>query len=141
MEKNIKKKIFVDMDNTLCDFSGASKLAKEKCPGIEWPQCQMDFFRNMKPIPGSVEAFLELSEHYEMHVLTRPSVENLMCLTEKGVWVRDHLGQDVLPNLHFSCHKGFFCELGDAILIDDTLWPDFKGEQHPKTNTVALGSL
>jgi len=130
MEKNKKKtKLFVDMDDTLCDFSGASKAAVEKEPGIKWPQCQMDFFRNLKPLPGAVEAFHELSEYYEMHVLTRPSVENLMCFTEKAVWVRDNLGKEVLSNLHLSCHKGFFCQNEKAILIDDTIWSDFKGRQ------------
>ena len=128
----MKKKVFIDMDDTLCDFSGASKIALEKEPGIKWPQCQMDFFRNLKPLPGAVEAFEELSEYYDLHILSRPSVENLMCFTEKAVWVRDHLGQDALPNLHLSCHKGFFSELGDAILIDDNIWEDFKGEQIQK---------
>ena len=128
-DKTRKVRIFVDMDNTLCDFSGAQKAAVEKEPGIKWPQCQMDFFRNLKPLTGAIESFHKLDSYYDMHILTRPSVENLMCLTEKGVWVRDNLGQEFLPKLHLSCHKEFFAEKGDAILIDDNIWEGFKGEQ------------
>lgn len=125
------KRLFIDMDDTLCDFSGAKKEALEKEPGIEWPQSQFDFFRTLKPLPGAVETFKKLEEYYEVHVLSRPSAENMLCFTEKAVWVRDHLGQEVLSEqrFHLSGRKDYFAETGDAILIDDYDWKGFKGEQ------------
>ena len=123
-------KIFVDMDDTMCDFSGAQKKALEKEPGIKWPQSQMDFFRNLKPLPESIYYFNKLKEYYDMNILSRPSSNNLMCLTEKGVWVRDHLGQEFLDEqkFHLSGRKYLFGDEND-ILIDDVPWPDFKGRQ------------
>ena len=121
MEKNIRKKIFVDMDDTLCDFSGAHKAATDKEPGIKWPQCQYDFFRTLKPLPGAVDTFKKLERYYDMYILTRPSVDNPMCFTEKAVWVRDNLGQEYMRKLIICSEKGLLGEKGNDILIDECI--------------------
>lgn len=125
-----KTKVFVDMDGVLCDFKGSYNAWKKQHPQIEYPQSQFGFFSNLEPIPGGVEAFKKLQEHYEVYILTRPSVYNLMCYTEKADWVKRHLGFEVLENLILMPNKSLI-DGRDAYLIDDDIHAgqlDFEGE-------------
>jgi len=123
-----KKLIYVDMDDTLCDFFGAAARDIIACPGIQWPQSQHNFFRDLQPLPNAIRVFNLLREdaRYEMWILTRPSILNRLCYTEKADWVVKWLGEDQLNRTIFSPDKSK-C-IGD-ILIDDIPWPYFKGEQ------------
>ncbi|MEM6771077.1 MAG: hypothetical protein AAF597_10870, partial [Bacteroidota bacterium] len=88
----MKRIVYVDMDDVLCDFSGAHAKALQTNPGIKFPQSQCDFFRSLKPIPGGVEAVKYLSEIdlFDVYILTAPSIRNPFCYTEKRLWVEDH---------------------------------------------------
>jgi 5'(3')-deoxyribonucleotidase len=79
-------------------------------------------------MPGFMEAWETLSEHYDLRFLTRPSMDNLNSYTEKAQWVRDHLGAKALEKLNLCPDKSLL--IGDY-LIDD--WDihgqtDFQGE-------------
>lgn len=120
------KKILVDMDDTLCHFSEARQRALMEEPGIQWPQSQYGFFRNLLPIRGAKAGILHLRCHFEVHVVTRPSIDNPLCWTEKAEWVKEHLGYEMLKNTTMTSHKHLFAA---DYLIDDTPWPGFTGEQ------------
>lgn len=125
-----RRKIFVDMDGVLCDFLGAFLWWKKNHPEIEYPQSQFGLFSNLEPIPGAIEGFKKLEEHFDVYILTRPSTYNLMCYTEKADWVRRHLGGHVLENLIICCDKSLVKGVGH-VLIDDTVQAgqlDFEGE-------------
>jgi 5'-nucleotidase len=111
---NNKERIYVDMDDTLCDFTGAHKAALARVPSQKFPQAQMDFFRKLEPLDGAIEAMNTLSEFYEVWILSRPSYLNPLCYTE---W----------------CEKLILCSDKSLLigewLIDDVLWHDFKGTQ------------
>lgn len=111
-----KKRVFVDMDGTLCDFMGAFKFYKEMDSTRKYPQSRVGFFENLKPLPGSIEGFNLLKEHYDMWILTRPSFKNIHCFSEKAQWILDNLGFDVLENMVISGDKSII--KGD-FLIDD----------------------
>lgn len=120
------KVIYVDMDDTLCDFTRAYQSDLQTNPSILFPQSQYGFFTKLEPLPGAIKAVKELAELNDVWILTRPSILNPLCYTEKRVWVEKHLGLE-------WCHKLIICPeksllLGD-ILIDDILWPGFKGTQ------------
>lgn len=121
-----QKRIYVDMDDTLCDFMGASWLALKEKPEQRYPQAEMDFFRKLRPHDGAIEAMNKLAEGHDVWILTRPSYRNPLCYTEKRLWVEDHLGLEWCEKLILCPDKSLM--KGDY-LIDDIRWDEFEGEQ------------
>ncbi|WP_291725594.1 5' nucleotidase, NT5C type [Bernardetia sp.] len=114
----MKKIIYVDMDDVLCDYKAAFTKAIEKNPEIQYPQSQFDFFRKLKPITGSIEAieFLRKQDIFEVYILTAPSLFNPISYLEKRLWIEDHLGFEFVEKLIISPNKGL---LKGDYLIDD----------------------
>ena len=112
----MKKIVFVDMDNTLCDYIGAFNKKLEENPRIEFPQTQYKFFENLVPLPNAIECFKRLEEHFDMRILTAPSVNNRLCYSEKAEWVFKHLGFESQKKLSISNDKSQF---RGHYLIDD----------------------
>lgn len=119
-------RIYIDMDDTICDFFGAAATAVIKTPEIAYPQSQYGFFTNLRPISGAVGAVLLLSKSYDIWFATRPSYENPLCYTEKRVWIEKHFGLEWCKKLIIIPDKSL---LKGDILIDDTIWSGFEGEQ------------
>lgn len=140
-----KKKIFLDLDNVMCDFKKSYNEWKEAHPEITYPQSQFGFFSNLEPIEGALDAFKELQKHYDVYILTRPSIYNLMCFTEKADWVKRHLGFEMLEKLIIMCNKSMV-KGENAYLIDDDVqagqlnfegeFIHFKTEKFPDWETV-----
>lgn len=121
----MKKRVFIDMDDTLCDYRAKFKEKIEASP-ISFPQSQYGFFTSLKPIEGAIEAYQELEKYFEVYILTAPSYMNPLCYTEKRVWVEQHLGLATTQNLIICQRKGL---LKGDFLIDDKPYPEFEGEQ------------
>ena len=116
-EKVIKMILYVDMDNVMCDFSGAKERELWGNPDIAHPQSQFDFFRKLYEINGAVDALIDFAEAgIDVYILTAPSTMNPMSYTEKMLWVRDHLGPWWVERLIISKHKHL--NVGDY-LVDD----------------------
>ena len=115
--KNERSKytISVDMDGVLCDFH--KKYLALKSLDLEFPQSLQGFFLDLEPMPGAIEGFKYLWNRFDTYVLTRPSVWNVHCYTEKAIWVREHLGFEVLHKMVLNPQKQR--NKGD-FLIDDT---------------------
>jgi 5'(3')-deoxyribonucleotidase len=123
---DMKKRVYIDMDGTLCDFMAKWDEFKELYPKVPYPHSINGFFSELEPMKDGIEIFMELSEKYDVHILTRPSIYNLNCYTEKALWVRRNLGFEWLERLIFAPKKEL---LKGDYLIDDYDWPDFEGEQ------------
>lgn len=121
-----RKIIYVDMDDTICDYTNAFNESRERRPDLVYPQSQYGFYMDLKPINESVSSVLRLDEIFDVYVLTRPSYQNPMCYTEKRVWIERHFGLEFCKKLIICYDKALL--MGD-ILIDDVLWPGFLGEQ------------
>ena len=82
--------VYIDLDDTLCDFTGAYNKAIKENPGIKYPQSQYGFFANLEPIEGGVDVvkFMIKSKKYTPYILTAPSVLNPFSYTEKRVFSR-----------------------------------------------------
>jgi 5'(3')-deoxyribonucleotidase len=115
---NNKKIIYVDLDDTLCDYSGAYNKVKESSPSVEFPQSQPGFYENLSPLPDAIESFEWLCEQecFDIYILTAPSIYNPLCYTEKRVWIERCLGFEHVNRLIISYHKNLL--LGDY-MIDD----------------------
>lgn len=123
----MKKIVYFDMDDTLCNFTESYYIAHLNHPEVEYPQSMYGFFSNLEPKDKDMKVILEvLNNHYDVWIATRPSVHNPMCYTEKRVWVEKHLGFDWCNKLILIPDKGLL--IGDY-LVDDKPWPNFKGEQ------------
>lgn len=123
-----KKRVYVDLDGVLADFITAFNKEKELNPEQPYPQSQYGFFMNLEPIKDSIESFKMLEEYFDMWILTRPSVQNPLCYTEKAIWVKEKLGIDIQRKTIMSCDKSL---LKGDFLIDDTTdygQPEFEGE-------------
>ena len=125
-----KKILYIDMDGVLCDFDSKAamppKHVKDKygdnlhrVPG---------FYRDLKPMPGAIDAFNKLCEHYDVYIASTPSWINPSCWIDKRLWVQQYLGQNAYKKLILTSNKGL---LKGDYLIDDNTWNgagDFEGK-------------
>ena len=123
-----KKLVYIDMDGVLVDFKTPYLEAISKNPGQLYPHSQYGFFMNLKTIKDAIKSFRKLEEKYDVWILTRPSVENPLCYTEKAIWVRDNLGMDIQRKTVMCCDKSLL--KGDYLIDDTTEYgqTEFEGE-------------
>lgn len=122
-----KKIVYIDMDDTICDFTNAYKNALILNPKQPYPQAQTGFFLQLKPIEHAIDSVKILKHRgYDVNFLTRPSFMNANCYTEKRLWIEIHFGLEWCEKLYISPDKSK--HIGDY-LIDDKIWEGFIGEQ------------
>ena len=137
------KIIYIDMDGVLADFDSKAALTpkhiKQKY-GDDFHRIP-GFYRDLKPLPGAVDAFNKLCEHYDVYIASTPSWNNPSSWIDKRLWVQQYLGTNAYKKLILTSNKGLLKggnEFGKAILIDDNVWngvEDFEGKHfHFGTN-------
>ena len=133
----VPKVVYIDMDDVLCDFSGAYKRAVQANPGIRFPQSQYGFFQKLEPIEGAIDALSELNDscHYLPYILTAPSTLNPLSYTEKRVWVEEKLGYGFVDRLIICSNKAL---LRGDILIDDN--EKGKGQERFEGRLIHFGT-
>lgn len=125
------RRIYIDMDHTFCDFKESLDFWKERAiTEVErsWPWSQKGFFESLKPMNGAIEFWNKWNDKVDLWILTRPSIPNRHCYTEKANWIYKYLGNDGIKKLILSPRKELL--IGD-ILIDDSDkdgQPEFNGE-------------
>ena len=129
--------IYIDMDDTLCDYSTAFNEAVNKVPNLAFPQSQYGFYSHLKPIDGAIDGVKHLinSNHFEVYILTAPSTYNPLSYTEKRVWVEKHFGLDFTEKLIICANKGL---LKGDVLIDDLI--EGKGQEDFEGELIQFGS-
>ena len=126
--RRLKKRLYIDMDGVLCDFKKSYNQELEKNPHQPYPQSQYGFFLNLEPIPCAIESLNLLKEHFDVWILTRPSVHNLSCYTEKAQWIRNYLGFEMQTKTIMCVDKSL---LKGHFLVDDQVehgQSDFEGK-------------
>lgn len=133
----VRKIIYLDLDDTLCDYSGAFARAIKLEPEIAYPQSQYRFYANLQPLEGGIETAMALlrSDKYDPYILSAPSVQNPFSYTEKREWVEKHLGFAYCERLILSPNKGL---LKGDILIDDQ--PQGRGQENFEGQFILFGS-
>lgn len=105
------------MDGVLADFHGSFR--KWHHPETnKFPQSNWGFFANLDPIEGGIETVKELMEHFDVWILTSPSVLNPLCYTEKRIWIEKYFGLEFCNKLIICPDKSL---LKGDYLIDDCL--------------------
>lgn len=122
------KRIYVDMDGVLADFYNKFRQELLENPRQPYPQSRYGFFKELEPIPDAIASFKLLQQHYDVWILTRPSIPNLGCYSDKAYWLKKHFGEELLHKTIMSPDKSLV--KGDY-LIDDQLeygQTEFEGE-------------
>ena len=136
-----KKILYIDMDNTLVDFTarldGIRKSIKveykgreDEIPGV---------FAIMPPKAGAVKAFKKLSEHFDVYILSTAPWQNPSAWQHKIEWVHLHLGKEegtpawkrLILSHHKELNRGHF-------LVDDR--PLHNGADKFQGEVVPFGS-
>ena len=124
------KIVYVDMDNVLVNFqSGIDSITEEEkkafkddlddVPGI---------FSKMIPVEGALEAYKELTRHFDVYILSTAPWDNPSAWTDKLLWVKKYLGKLAYKRLILSHNKNL--NDGDFLIDDRTAngADKFKGE-------------
>jgi 5'-nucleotidase len=129
------KRIYVDMDDVLCDFLKAYNEAQDKSPELKFPQSQLAFFENLERIEGAIESVNKLRESFDVYVLTAPSNRNPHCYTEKRLWIEKYFGYEFTEKLIICSNKSL---LRGNYLIDD--YAVGKGQENFEGKLIQFGS-
>ena len=111
-------RLYIDMDDVLCDYMGAHERELASAPDNPYPQSRPGFYLDLTPFEGAVEAMKWIEAHslLDPFILTAPSVFNPHSYTEKRLWAEKHLGFDWCNRLILSPNKSIF---ESGVLIDD----------------------
>ena len=116
----MKKIVYVDMDNVLVDFQSAfPKLSKKVLD--EYKNDEDDIpgiFALMEPMPGAIESFIELTNHFETYVLSTAPWDNPSAWSDKLLWIKKNLGEHAFKRLILTHHKNL--NTGDYLIDDRT---------------------
>lgn len=125
------------MDDVLCDFMGAYIRQKKIEPEIKYPQSVPNFFENLEPLPGAIEAVNKLRQdsRFDVYVLSAPSTRNPLSYTEKRIWIEKHFDYNFAERLILSSNKAL---LKGDLLIDD--YESGKGQENFEGNLIVFGS-
>ena len=130
IEEKTRKILYIDMDGVLVDFHlGIQRLTKAEAKQYEGRLDEVPgIFARMDPMPGAVEAFDVLADHFDTYILSTSPWENPTAPSDKFQWVKTYMGPKAKKRLILSHHKNL--NRGD-ILIDDRQKhgvEDFQGE-------------
>ena len=75
-----RKRIYIDLDNTVADYLG---MAEKMNIDPDYAKRVPNFFINLEPIEGAIEAYRLLEEHFDLYFLTTAPRSNPPALMEK----------------------------------------------------------
>lgn len=129
-------RIFIDMDNTICNYMKKREQVIQALPSIKYPQSLPKFFEDMEPMNDAIEVVNWLRKIHDVYILSAPSGKNVLSYTEKRVWVEKYFDYDLAERLILSNYKDF---LKGDVLIDDH--KDGKGQDRFEGELILYGGL
>jgi 5'-nucleotidase len=96
-------------------------------PEVESIYTAPDFFANLPPISGAIDALNEMQQFgHTVKICTSPLTRYQYCVEEKYYWVEKNLGKEWVKNLILTKDK---TEVRGDLLIDDK--PKVEGDLNP----------
>ena len=124
------KIVYIDMDNVLVNFqSGIDELTNEEKEAFKDNYDEVPgIFSTMDPVDGALDAYKELTKHFDVYILSTAPWKNPSAWTDKLLWVQKHLGDLAHKRLILSHNKNL--NAGDFLIDDRTAngAGEFKGE-------------
>lgn len=114
------KKIYIDMDEVVADFSGNKKLESSKYnpPEMYVP----GFFLELEVKDGALEIIHKLiSDGHDVQILTQPVAMSPLSYVEKAQWILKHIPV-LASKINMTQDKGNF--IGDYLIDDSIKWKD-----------------
>ena len=128
-------RVYIDMDDVMCQFSKAYQASKENYPKLEYPQSIEGFFLALEPMTNAIDIVNGLRSDFDVYVLTAPSTRNPHSYTEKRLWIEKHFDYAFTKKLIISPNK--------ALLVGDYLVDDYaegKGQDKFEGTLVHFGT-
>ncbi len=132
-----KKVVYIDLDDTTCDYTLRKNEFTELFPEVTYPQSTIGFFEDLEPIDYSLCCIAQIIDcgKYDVWIATAPSVKNLHCYSEKAKWVLDYLGEEMQEKMIIINDKS---KLKGDFLIDDL--EAGKGQENFEGELIVYGS-
>ena len=127
LQNHLPLRLYIDMDDVLCDYMKAHEKESSANPNNPYPQSREGFYLDLEPIKDAIEAmeWIARNKNIDAFILSAPSVYNPHSYTGKRLWIEKHLGFDWCNRLVLSPDKSI---VQKGILIDDLI------EGHGKEN-------
>ena len=116
----MKRILYVDMDNVLVDFPSAfARISEETKKAFDGRLDDVPgIFSLMDPVPGAIDAFVELAGRFDTFILSTSPWANPSAWSDKLMWVKKHLGSAAYKRLILTHHKNL--NAGDFLIDDRT---------------------
>ena len=131
-----KKVLYVDLDDVVVDYSSAAKVRNVN-------KNTKNFFFNMKPLPGAIEAVRKLSDGYDVYFLSTAPWTNTHSWSEKRLWVENYFGLLAFKKLILTHNKSLmkgYCLIDNSSKNGaaefDGLFIKFGSDEFPNWETV-----
>jgi len=108
------------MDGVLADFRSSYLRCKFQNPELEFPQSEIGFFRDLKPIESAINAVNQLRNlpQFNVYILTSPSTRNAHSYAEKRLWIEEYFDYKLTRKLIICREKDLI--KGDCLIDDNT---------------------
>ncbi|MCM0582187.1 hypothetical protein H9L19_00190 [Weissella diestrammenae] len=119
-----KPKLFLDMDNMLVDTLPVLNRVVDRIAdyGVKKPDQIPGIFKHLVPIEGAVQGVNQLSQVFEMYILSTAPWENPSAWTDKIDWLTEYFGNDEHSPFYkrvVMTHQKGVARANGGILIDD----------------------
>ena len=128
-------RVYIDMDDVMCQFSKAYHKSKINNPELQYPQSIEGFFLALEPIPDAIDIVNGLRSDFDVSVLTAPSTRNPHSYTEKRLWIEKYFDYAFTKKLIISPNKAL---LKGDYLVDD--YSEGKGQDKFEGTLVHFGT-
>lgn len=115
-----KKLIYIDMDDTIADFTGSEEFANGFDVGKMY---EPGFFLSLKPVEGALVGVRQLIRMgFDVQILSQPVAESAVSYAEKVQWIGLYF-PELISKINLTQDKGLF---KGHYLVDDNApkWRD-----------------